>query len=631
MKKKKAATVDLMSMWGKARKVQKTAPTSAPPAPPPSLVPAPPPSLLQCLRFYLQQGLAFQGRHAELEASLPEENFAELLRWLAEHLEGADKAALQSASSDPQFVSPDTLRDLVSGCARETTRRVVQDLGGENFAVLACMFSDARRDEHLVVCLRYVDKKGRVVERLLGIVSVENPDASTVKSAIESLLSDHSLSWSRVRGQGYDGVGSMRVHVKGLKKLIADESPAAHYVHLLAQELQLAFVAVLKENDACADFFEQIGFLKSVLQISCRKAQMLQVDDAQQVLKGLDPEKGLADYGFHYNTIIQIFVTYPTIRSVLIMVGDDCTQGIEAVNARKLLAYFQSFEFVFMIRLLLNIMGYTAHLSRCFRLSRDDFMVNGIGCIDISKDLLYELHGDDGWETLIKEVTSFCVKHDIKVPSMDDIYEPFLRSKGSFRKVKNLHHYRVEIFTSILDGQCQEFNDRFDKVNIEFLRCVAALDPAKSFYNYDKDKLLKLARFYPKDFSTKDLSNLPFLLTRFVDDMCNDERFKEVKSVAELSVMLVETGKNLRHFIVYKLLKLVLILPIATASVERVLPAMNLVENKLRSRVGEQLLYDCLITFIEREIFMEVKDDALISCFQAIVGAKCHKEHLDVS
>jgi hypothetical protein len=166
-------------------------------------------------------------------------------------------------------------------------------------------------------------------------------------------------------------------------------------------------------------------------------------------------------------------------------------------------------------------------------------------------------------------------------------------------------------------------NDRFDEVNTDFLFGVASLDPANSFYPCDKDKLLKLARFYPKDFSRKDLLNLPIHITRFIADMHEDERFREVKSFVELSVMLVETKKSLKHPIVYKLLKLVLVLPIATASVERVFSAMDLVMNKLRNRVGEQLLYDCLVTFVEREVFVQVKDEALPPWyhFQAIVGA----------
>lgn len=61
-----------------------------------------------------------------------------------------------------------------------------------------------------------------------------------------------------------------------------------------------------------------------------------------------------------------------------------------------------------------------------------------------------------------------------------------------------------------------------------------------------------------------------------------------------------------------------LILPVATASVERVFYSMNYVKNKLRNRLGEQYLNDCLVTFFEREFFVQVKDDNIISRFQAM-------------
>ena len=41
-------------------------------------------------------------------------------------------------------------------------------------------------------------------------------------------------------------------------------------------------------------------------------------------------------------------------------------------------------------------------------------------------------------------------------------------------------------------------------------------------------------------------------------------------------------------------------------------------KNKLRNKMGNQLLNDCLVTFIEREFFFEVKDDVVISRFQAM-------------
>ena len=41
--------------------------------------------------------------------------------------------------------------------------------------------------------------------------------SATLKLAIEILLMEHSLSLSRIRGQGYDGASNMKGAVNGLK------------------------------------------------------------------------------------------------------------------------------------------------------------------------------------------------------------------------------------------------------------------------------------------------------------------------------------------------------------------------------------------------------------------------------
>jgi len=45
---------------------------------------------------------------------------------------------------------------------------------------------------------------------------------------------------------------------------------------------------------------------------------------------------------------------------------------------------------------------------------------------------------------------------------------------------------------------------------------------------------------------------------------------------------------------------------------------MNYVKNKLRNRMGDQYLNDCLVTFIEREFFLQVKDHDIINRYQAM-------------
>jgi hypothetical protein len=174
------------------------------------------------------------------------------------------------------------------------------------------------------------------------------------------------------------------------------------------------------------------------------------------------------------------------------------------------------------------------------------------------------------------------------------------------------------MFLDVIDSQLRELNDMFDEVNTELLVCMASFNPVESYAACDKDKLVKLAHFYPEDFSTFELGLLPFQLANFFGIMHRDERLREVKTLAELAVKLVETRWDSIFYVVYRLLKLVLILPVATASVERNLSSVNYVNNKATNKLSDQCANDCMVTCLEREIFAQVKDEAIISRFQAM-------------
>jgi hypothetical protein len=87
-------------------------------------------------------------------------------------------------------------------------------------------------------------------------------------------------------------------------------------------------------------------------------------------------------------------------------------------------------------------------------------------------------------------------------------------------------------------------------------------------------------------------------------------------------MMLVKTDKILWYDIVYKLLKLVLVLHVTTAGVERIFSSMNFIKNKLRSKMRQKNLNGCLVIFIERQFFLQVKNEDIISQFQSL---KDHK------
>jgi len=150
---------------------------------------------------------------------------------------------------------------------------------------------------------------------------------------------------------------------------------------------------------------------------------------------------------------------------------------------------------------------------------------------------------------------------------------------------------------------------------------MASLGHIDSLLLLTKTKLVKLVGFYPKDFSSLELLHLAAQFNLYITNMRNDEMFRSVRSLVELSIKLVDTNKDQRYEVVY-MLKLMLVLPVATASVERVFSILNYMKNKLRNKIGDQYLNDCLVTFIEREFFLQVKDKDIINRFQTMKNRK---------
>lgn len=156
------------------------------------------------------------------------------------------------------------------------------------FAILADESADVSDKEQMAICLRYVNKKGVVCERLLGIVHVGNTTSLTLKLAIESLLMEYSLSFSQVRGQGYDGASNMKGSINGLKTLILNECKQAYFVHCFAHQLQLTQVALAKKNKDCAWLFADVlAPLLNFVGGSPKRREFLREKQAERVVEAL--------------------------------------------------------------------------------------------------------------------------------------------------------------------------------------------------------------------------------------------------------------------------------------------------------------------------------------------------------
>ena len=115
------------------------------------------------------------------------------------------------------------------------------------------------------------------------------------------------------------------------------------------------------------------------------------------------------------------------------------------------------------------------------------------------------------------------------------------------------------------------------------------------------------------------MSQVSFLdnqLETYIHDMQSTEEFSAFRVIGQLVEKMVEMKKNVSYPLVYSLVTLALILLIATATIKRVFSVMNIIKNRLRNQIGDQWMNDCLITYIEKNIFKTIKCEEIMKQFQ---------------
>ena len=145
---------------------------------------------------------------------------------------------------------------------------------------------------------------------------------------------------------------------------------------------------------------------------------------------------------------------------------------------------------------------------------------------------------------------------------------------------------------------------------------MASLSPCNLFNDFDKRKLVRFAEFYPSDFSPIRVQHLSGQLDTYIADMRANVEFSSLGGIGDLARLLVRTRTDKVYPLVYLLLTLALILPVATATVERAFSAMNIIKTRLRNRMGDEWLSDSLVVYIENEVFEGVTNEAIMKKFQ---------------
>ncbi|XP_071719297.1 uncharacterized protein [Rutidosis leptorrhynchoides] len=591
---------------------------------------------IDVVRWLTFQACAFRGND-ETTKSKNRGNFIEMLKLLASYNDELAKVVLDNAPYNSKFTSGLIQKEILGIIANNVRKHIRSEVGDSYFCVMVDEARDESKKEQMAIVLRFVDKDGVLRERFLNVVHVNDTCSLTLKTNLWNQLLHYQFDTNKIRGQSYDGASNMRGEWNGLQALVANDCPYAYYVHCFAHRLQLALVASSREVIPIHQFFTKLTFIINVVCASSKRHDELQKSKADEIKRLLElgetkTGKGKNQvgtirrasdtrWGSHFNSVCSLIdmydATFVVLRSI---VKDGCLS--QRGDADAAYVYMKSFEFVIILHLIKEIMGMTNTLSQALQNKTQD-IGNAIDLVSATKESLNNFR-NSGWNNFLEQAIIFSKKHQVDIPDFKAPYKSTrYRPRGQDNQVSVEHYYRVDIFICTLDKQLHEMESRFNDHAMELLTLTSYLVPKRIVKVCDTDQIChRVKKYYPADFTEQERIRLRYELEIFKIELSKNSKLCGVATISELCKALVKTEKCEAYPMIDRLIRLILTLPVSTATTERAFSAMKLCKNRLRNKMSDDFLADNLVVNIEKDIAERFDSEAIINEFKDVKGRR---------
>ncbi|KAL5750360.1 hypothetical protein ACOSP7_024963 [Xanthoceras sorbifolium] len=265
---------------------------------------------------------------------------------------------------------------------------------------------------------------------------------------------------------------------------------------------------------------------------------------------------GPTRWSSHFTSVSRLIDMFGSTCTLLENLSDVGLSGNIRGEAQGAYKDMRNFDFVFILLLLHRVLGISDILCRALQMKSQDIL-NALNLVSTTK-------------LLLQYVVSFCKRHDIDIPNMGDRYmEGTRRSCQQRNNITVEHYYHFNIFNVVIDFHLMELNNRFTEKTVELLILSEALNPIDGFKSFSIDAICTLAeKFYPRDFTGDDINALKRQLRHYKLNVICQPQFQNIASLSELCCLLVQSRRSQHYFLIDRLIRLVLTLPVSTATTE---------------------------------------------------------------
>ncbi|CAM8956601.1 unnamed protein product [Rhodiola kirilowii] len=416
----------------------------------------------------------------------------------------------------------------------------------------------------MAIILRFVDSKGLIRERFFKVINVVDTCSLTLKDQICRVHAEYDLKVEDICGQGYDDASNMRGQFNGLQALFLKECPYAYYVHCFAHRLQLSLNAAAKGVPNVWQFFSTLVTIVNFVDSSTKRHGMLKAYREAEILE--------------------------LVAASSLGTGSGMNQAytLQRPGATRWGSYFRS------ISILIKLFEAT-------RATVDDLYENGLDKVQ------GEAKGIG--EALIKFDFVYCLLLMHEVMSITE----FLSQ--AFQK-KDIDIVNAVECISLTKEKLQALRDNGWR---DLITKVAAFSCEHDIIMPDMSLPYKRGarrNFYPSDFSEHDMVALNIECGFFALSIPRDPRFANLTSISDVCRLLVEHGKSTFYPMIYRLICLILTLPVSTATTERAFSSMNIIKSTLRNKMNDEFLDDLMVLYVERTFANYISNDVVIAEFE---------------
>lgn len=574
-------------------------------------------SIVKCIELCGRQGIALRGHRDDATNEENELNQGKLKAVIDFCISSGDKVLeehLASCGKNASYISKTSQNDLLECMGDVIREAIVKEVKESHYyAILADEVTDVSGWEQLGVALRYV-KDGKAQEKLIAFVACERVRGEDICKSLLATLVESGLDPKSCRAQGYDGASNMSAKFNGCQVLFREAAPLAGYFHCGSHQLNL----VLSKSASLPIIHSMVCNMKSLgifFHYSPKRQRAL-----EKAIKNVNKEKDDPILQQKFKLLCETrWVERHTAFEDMLDLYEPlviCLESISAntdkdwdwdaksvVEANGLLRSITSSEFIAAFHTNLHFIAYTKPLSIKLQSASKDIL-SAYQEVHEVKELLAEERqaADEAFKPVYKKMLSMAelagTAVDGEVPTPRRCGKQTLRNNVTSENPQE--YWRRTAFVPFLDHLMTEFGERFTEMSSAAVQGLFLLPANLDNLSAEQEEAIK-SRFLP---------DLPEPHT-FHEELKRWRKKWELKAKAEVDLpanivdALLEANP-ISFPNIQRILTILLVIPVTTASVERSNSALSYVKTKLRSTMRNSRLNDLMLLYIHKNIKLDV-------------------------